>query len=175
MVRGLVAVLLMSTLLLRSAPCFADCSSDSECKGDRICVDGACRSPDAGRADARPPKVKKRFVSPGLFYGGIVVAALTPIALAVALYSNFEKSTCEGDARFRAFGTSQAPNYDSCSSYGPTIAASLVVAGITAVSGTVMIVLGAKREPVTKQPDAAFRVAPWAEQGGGGMSLRWRF
>ncbi|MGH7284385.1 MAG: hypothetical protein ACRELY_22895, partial [Polyangiaceae bacterium] len=50
-------------ITMRSLPAYAGCEADTECKGDRVCVDGTCREP-GGAADSKPPKVRKKFVTP---------------------------------------------------------------------------------------------------------------
>ena len=156
-----------------SLPAYGACSADAECKGDRICVAGECQDPNG--PSERPHKVRKRFVRPGLFYGGIVVAALTPIALGVAFFSSVQKTGCENDARVRAFGTNAPADDSSCSSYNPAIITGFFAAGVFAIVGTTMIVLGAEREPVEPSPESRLKIIPWTQRDGGGMSLRLSF
>lgn len=42
-------------LLLVACPVYAQCSKDTDCKGDRICVKGACTSPEVAPAKASSP------------------------------------------------------------------------------------------------------------------------
>lgn len=174
----LVAVLSVVVLLLTSMvrPVLA-CDADADCKGDRICADGECHDPSAVvERPAKPPKVKKRFVRPGLFYSGIVVAAMTPVALIVAAVASLDQTGCENDARVDAFGRGDVTANDAhCSSYNGTIMAGIVGALVFGIVGTVMIVAGAKRVPIDQPDDAKLKIVPWSERNAGGAALRLRF
>ena len=172
---GMAALTLASTLALSSVA-RADCAVDTDCKGDRICVEGACQAPGTGPGQSRPPKVRRRFVNPALFYGGVVVAALTPIAIFVALAADIQKQSCENEAFVQSFGGAQGRLDDShCSNYDPTIAAAAIAAVVFGISGTVMIVTGAKREPIDPPQEAKLQVVPWSDRNGGGAVLRFSF
>lgn len=53
MLKHLIA---MTTLTLLSAPAFAQCTKDTDCKGDRICVQGTCTAPSTSASPATAPK-----------------------------------------------------------------------------------------------------------------------
>ncbi|MEO8797960.1 MAG: hypothetical protein ABI551_08755 [Polyangiaceae bacterium] len=168
-------VVLLLTSVTRSA--FA-CDADADCKGDRICADGECHEPSVViERPAKPPKVKKRFVRPGLFYGGIVVAAMTPIAIFVAAIAALDQTGCESEARDDAFARSDVTADDAhCSNYNGTIMAGVGGVLVFGIVGTVMIVAGAKRVPIDQpDDDAKLKLVPWSEKNAGGAALRFRF
>jgi hypothetical protein len=125
----------------------AQCTMDTECKGDRVCDGGSCvapksgaataarptsqpaqtqPTPDAGAAepaDTKPAQPKMRRHSRGMMAGGIVMVSLAPVALLVAGFAGLGKIACGLD------------DYDrsrTCSGYDPVIYGSL--AGALAVT-----------------------------------------
>ncbi len=48
-------IIAMSSLMLLSAPAFAQCTKDTDCKGDRICVEGTCTAPSTTASPATAP------------------------------------------------------------------------------------------------------------------------
>ena len=57
MSKSLLVVLILAGVLAPSADAFAQCTKDTDCKGDRVCVAGSCAAPTAGAAfggDSRP-------------------------------------------------------------------------------------------------------------------------
>lgn len=69
-------VLCLSALFLMASPrlAFAGCEKDTDCKGDRVCEQGACAEPTAASAPASSPVaagVQLRTLGPELYgYGG---------------------------------------------------------------------------------------------------------
>jgi hypothetical protein len=139
-------VLALAVLFSRSVR--AECSKDTDCKGDRICDAGQCTAAPAPTSDGptaerdrffdedeneneneRPAKVKKRIGKPGLMIGGIVLASAAPVVLAVGVVTTPQcgDATCGMGNRLLAFGL---------------ISLGMVGAAVP------MIVIGAKRVPV---------------------------
>src|SRR5687768_10320882 len=119
--RGL-GVMVAALALLLSGVARAECSKDTDCKGDRICDAGQCTaaapasaSDDTGRERERffdedenekPAKVKKRIGKPGLMVGGIVLAAAAPVVLVVGVATtpSCADPPCGFGNRMLAFG-----------------------------------------------------------------------
>jgi hypothetical protein len=102
-----------------------------------------------------------------MMVGGIVMTALAPVALLVAAAANNEQTYCElgiGDFDDDAFGVDD--NVDSCDDYDKTIYGGLISAAVLAGVGIPLIVIGAKKEPVTA------RIMPWATAKSAGFGLR---
>jgi hypothetical protein len=164
----------------------AQCTMDTECKGDRVCDAGSCvapksgatttprptsepaqsqPAPDAGTAepvDTRPAQPKMRRHSTGMMAGGIVMVSLAPVALIVAGFAGLGKALCGVD------------DYDSsrtCSGYDPVIYGSLAGAFVLVGAGVPLLVIGAKKEPVDDS-DATATISPWATPTSGGLSIR---
>ncbi len=68
---GVVAVVAVQLWVVNDS--VAQCTMDTQCKGDRICEDGRCRYPDRSRSRAAP--VKKAPVGDGWFRGAWVLGA----------------------------------------------------------------------------------------------------
>jgi hypothetical protein len=122
----------------------AECSKDTDCKGDRICDGGQCTALPAAARESRAaererffdedetsekPKVKKRIGNRGLMIGGIVLASAAPVVLGVGVATTPRcgDSACDFGTRLLAFG--------------------LVSLGMVGAA-VPMIVIGAKRVPV---------------------------
>ena len=164
-------------VLLLSSVAQAQCTKDTDCKGNRICDAGVCTTaptqagvPDA--APAAPPAqvvvlapqappsapVKGERHSTAMMVGGIVMVSFAPIALITSAIANVEKSGCEDGI--------YGPIKD-CDKYDPTIYGGLIAAGALVAVGIPLIVIGANREPVSTAI-----VTPWATLHGGGLGLR---
>src|SRR5438128_203330 len=59
--RHLLRVLLAASALAAPGAAYADCTKDTDCKGDRICERGACVSPSER---AQPPPPQPEYVPP---------------------------------------------------------------------------------------------------------------
>jgi hypothetical protein len=84
-VRSVFALVVVA--ILAPAVAHAQCSTDMDCKGDRICVNGACRSPATAPPTAAPGAPQNVFADPGWSQGaGILgfVAAGGTLLLAIA-------------------------------------------------------------------------------------------
>lgn len=139
--RRAFGVALVGVAMFVSGVARAQCSKDTDCKGDRICNDGRCTAPSesAGQSPAtqqpqlleqatEKPKVKKRIGNPGLMVGGIVLASAAPIVLAVGIVTTpCDASRCDFGSRFATFGL---------------VSLAMIGAAIP------MIIVGAKRVPV---------------------------
>jgi hypothetical protein len=196
MARGhhILALLGGGAAIFATSLAHAQCTMDTECKGDRVCDGGSCVAPNAAAAAARPlraapaptegapadargenavaaeaapPKPaqpKMQRHSTGMMAGGIVMVSLAPVALLVAGLSGLGKALCRVD------------DYDSertCSGYDPVIYSSLAGAFVLVGVGVPLLVIGAKKEPVDASAASAI-IAPWATPTSGGLSLRLR-
>lgn len=163
----------------------AACGTDNDCKGDRICEDGACVDPptsgqltlkgSAGEqpappasvpapvpmvSEAPPPKMVRH--STGMMVGGIVMVSLAPIAFLVAAAGSIGNSLCDIDSG----GSSST--YSSCHDNDALITGSVIV-GLGLVAGGIpMIVIGGHKEPA--EPEA--RIQPWATRSAAGLALQ---
>ena len=184
-------------LLFQTEGAWAQCTMDTECKGDRICESGQCVSPPptaaapvapaeaprpapaAAPAPAAPeyqpygfpPPPPKRH-SKGMMAAGIVLTSLTPVALLFTLMAAGSKASC-GRNNDDATAYQEEAGYDAighrdCSVYDPALYGSLVSATVLLGVGIPMIVIGAKREPA--RPAAA--VTPWVAPSTAGLALR---
>lgn len=146
-----VGVLLIAVVVSFAGVARAECTKDTDCKGDRICDAGQCTAAPASAAPAiaaaaeqepverehffeeqeseRPARVKKRIGNPGLMVGGIVLAAAAPVVLAVGVVTNPDCAD------------------PPCGIGGRVALFSLIALGMVG-AGVPMIVIGAKRVPV---------------------------
>jgi hypothetical protein len=163
-----------SALTARDA--VAECTKDIECKGDRICVAGACTAPSAeGAAPVPPPaadapqpeKAVTKRRSQALLVTGIVSMSLTPVALGAALFASFEKNMC-ADGFGDLPGTSQGPR--DCSRHDPAIYGGLLAATGLLGGGLAMLLVGVQRVPV-EPASTAVRLMPWLSRSSGGVSF----
>jgi hypothetical protein len=119
-----LSVLAAVGVLFVSQRAFAECTMDTDCKGDRICEQGVCVSPTnatpapaAPAAPAAPPPVavsapaataaprpalpedppvpRMERHSKAMMTGGIVMVSVAPLALLVAGISALEQDLCE--------------------------------------------------------------------------------
>jgi len=168
----------------------AQCTMDTDCKGDRICENGACVSPPvvAGGAapsnvvGTRPPATATPYVAPrstkvvdtrppmqrhstGMMAGGIVMVSFVPVSLLVVMVASIQQSVCEHDTYSSTSGTLM--DRTDCGRYDPTIYGGLFTGAALLGIGIPLIVIGGKKEPV-----GTARVAPWASPHGAGLGLR---
>jgi hypothetical protein len=171
----------------------AQCSMDTECKGDRVCEEGTCVAPHptpatstapvatpaasapapvtSAPAEAAPPPrstqvvdVRRKRHSTGMMAGGIVMVSFVPIALLAAWIADIQQNQCEiGYGLF----ASESTHGTNCDRYDPTIYGGLISAAVLLGAGVPMIIIGGKKEPA---PTA--KLAPWASPQAAGLSLR---
>jgi hypothetical protein len=166
--RSLLAVTVAASVALWSSFARAQCTKDTECKGERICNQGVCQTALAAQPLVAParastavaPAARARRRSTGLMVGGIVLASLGTASLATALGLTIAQVSCDDDAeraRCRAFDTA---------------ALATLLAGFGATSiGIPLIVYGAKKLPLE---GASAALAPWLTPSAAGLSLRLR-
>lgn len=182
--------------LLLSSTAHAQCSKDTDCKGDRVCESGVCKEAPPSAAPAAPaaqpvaaapvaaapapaaapqvqyvqvpaqPPPKGERHSTGMMAGGIVMVSFVPVALLASLIASAEKSSCEMSEDVTV-GSSLNSAYQ-CDRYDKTIYGGLIAAAALAGIGIPLIVIGGKREPVRQ----VAIVQPWATPEGGGLGLR---
>ena len=181
--RGLSAVLVALTMTATATVARAQCATDQECKGERICEAGQCVAPPVGAApavaaptatpapgpakaaidrerffeepaDDKPRKVKKRIGNPGLMIGGIVLASAAPIVLVAGVAT----SSCSYDDG----GHSRCDVGNRVLAFG-LISLAMIGAAVP------MIVIGAKRVPVRQ-----VALGPLLAPGLSGLQLQLR-
>ena len=94
-----------------------------------------------------------------MMVGGIIMTSLAPVALLVAAAANNEQTSCE-------LGLIVGDNTGRCDDYDTRIYGGLVLGVALAGAGIPLIVIGAKKEPVTA------RLTPWATAKSAGLGLR---
>jgi hypothetical protein len=163
--RVALAFTVLASASLWSTPGRAQCTEDSDCKGDRVCNVGRCQAaapvvavaPASGSA-----KAAYRRRSTGLMIGGIVMASLGTASLATALGLSLAQIGCNDDdvedrERCRAFDTA-------------ALATLLGGFGLTS-AGVPMLVYGGKKLPLES---AGATFSPWLSPNAAGLSLRVR-
>ena len=180
----LTGVSVAVALCLSSSLARAQCTMDTECKGDRVCEEGKCVapaavSPPAPSAAARPAappvsappaapvaalppapaptpeKPEMRRHSTGMMVGGIVMTSMAPLALFTAAIYGLANAVCDHD----------------CEAYETTAKLSLISAVVLAGVGIPMIVVGAEKVPV-ESGSATARIGPWATPHAAGLGFR---
>lgn len=166
--RSLLTATVAASFALWSGAARAQCTKDTECKGDRICNQGVCQTAPLAqplaapaRASAIAPAARARRRSTGLMVGGIVLTSLGTASLATALGLTIAEVSCDDAADERA----------RCRAFD-TAALATLLAGFGATSiGIPLIVYGAKKLPV--EPVSA-TLAPWLTPNTAGLSVRLR-
>ena len=188
-VLGGVATLLATSLAQ------AQCSKDTDCKGERVCDAGSCVAPAAPAAPAATPA--PAAAPPGSADAAQPLAeantpAIVPPTQAPALQPKMQRHSkgmmvggivmvslapvALAVAGFSALGKSLCGIDDldrnrSCDDYDPAIYGSLVSALVLAGVGVPLIVIGATKEPVDPSGLNA-TLAPWATPTAAGLGLR---
>ncbi len=187
--------------LLATSLAQAQCSKDTDCKGDRVCDGGSCvtAAPPAAAApvatppataapltpepalaapavvpplDLTPPPPKMQRHSKGMMVGGIVMVSLTPVALLVASVAALGKGVCGIDNYDRTDSNGNTVyGHSDCSGYNPAIYGALGTALVLAGVGIPLIVIGASKEPVNPSAPTA-TLSPWATPTSAGLGLR---
>jgi hypothetical protein len=181
-----------ASCLLFASLSHAQCAMDTDCKGDRVCEEGACVAPKTppatpaapapapgaptaapplasgtngaattplAPAPGAPPEMQRHSV--GMMAGGIVMLALVPIALLVALNADSDRRACLGE---NLFSSSVGTN---CGRFDATIYGGLITAAALTGAGIPLYAIGSKKEPV-----GTALISPWATRSGGGLALR---
>jgi hypothetical protein len=196
-----IASIVFAVGLLVSRDALAECTKDNECKGERICVDGACvdppsRMPVATSAPAEaaeparvaaapsvpvergadtPPAPLTERRSQALFVAGIVTMALTPVAALVAVNGVLEKEHCQN---VQEMNVDMPPTLhfptQNCSAYDGRIYGGAIAAVALFGGGLAMLLYGAKRVPVETK-SSAMSFVPWTTGSATGLELKARF
>ena len=157
--RGALAFTVLASVSLWSATGRAQCTKDTECKGDRVCNAGTCQAAAVVvRAPAAPSTPAYRRRSSGLMIGGIVMTSLGTASLATALGLTLAQIDCDDDeerARCQAFDTA-------------ALATLLGGFGLTS-AGVPMMLYGGKKVPVAPAGGAA--IVPWLTPNAAGLRL----
>jgi hypothetical protein len=167
-------------VLLVTSLSSAQCSKDTECKGERICEAGQCVAPSpsappaavsaAPPAPAAPLRAaplvhqapKTQHHSQIMLVSGVVLVSLAPVGLFVATMTNLFYAECRN--------SSYALN-PRCDTHTTITMGALVGGFACAVVGVPLIAIGGKREPVGAAPATA-TIAPWATPQAAGLGLR---
>jgi predicted benzoate:H+ symporter BenE len=91
---------------------------------------------------------------------GIVLVAVSPVALLVAGIAGFGKALCQIDNDHPA----------SCRDYDPALYGSLIATAVLVGVGVPLLVIGARKEPAS--PALRGTIQPWASSRGAGLALR---
>lgn len=180
---GFWAGLLAASVVLTSGVGRAQCTKDTDCKGERICEAGQCTAPAVApkppvatasvtpeqppqnqgertrffddEREGKPRRIKKRIKNPALLAGGITSASL---GLGLLVYGVLASAQCN------AGDLSPPPD---CSSENRRLR-DFALMGVALIGvGVPLIVIGAKREPV---PTLA--LGPWVSPQHGGLQLQ---
>lgn len=178
-------------LLLGTTLAHAQCTMDTECKGDRVCDAGQCVSPPSANAPLveqpygseapavapapAPPPVEERPIikqdttrrSKPLMVGGIITTATAPVSGIIAYYFFLKQSLCNIDNKYPDINP-----YEDCSKYDTPLYVALgTLVGAIAI-GVPMIVIGAKSVPVDPAATQEAAIGPWVTPTSAGLSLR---
>lgn len=186
-------------LLLGTTRAHAQCTMDTECKGDRVCDAGQCVSPPSATApmveqpsgsavraraptyvlplaEEKPIRMETTRRSKPLMVGGIVTTALAPGALLLAYITLLQKSMCvidNTDYSSSSYSSEKARAEQICGDrYDTRMFASLGAAAVFVIVGVPMIVIGAKSVPVNPTATQEAAIGPWVTPTAAGLSLR---
>jgi hypothetical protein len=174
-----IGTLILLCVLFGARSAHAECTKDTECKGDRVCEAGSCVAPPPGSAPApaQEPaaapapapapapvapaapvpapaapvetKPKTKRYSPGMMVAGIFLVSGGPIVLLLGIASNCSVPGCESNAQ----------------------GVGLTVAGLGMIGlGVPLIVMGSQRVPDESTAPRA-TLSPWVNQNGAGANL----
>lgn len=194
--------LLAATFCLVTATAHAQCTKDTDCKGDRVCDAGKCvagpppaATPPAGTeaSPAAPPSPEAVPPAPPAAAAPAPAAPAAPAPIPVVIVPQAEEKKPEmkrHSPAMMAVGivmVAAAPivfvtalmedanciSVDGrCDDSGVTTAA-LTITGIGLIGcGIPLIIIGAKREPVNGQPAPAARLMPWVSPNSAGATVR---
>lgn len=175
----------------------AECTKDTDCKGDRVCEAGSCVSgaatpaappagaatpggraaaPEAGAVTGNPTPITPTEPTPAeptppkmhRHSTGMMVGGIVMVSFApIALLVAGTAAVGRGLCGIDTGGESSS----SCNGYEPFIYGGLLSALALAGAGVPLIVIGAAKEPVDPSSLNA-SIAPWATQTSAGLSLR---
>lgn len=179
-----------------SVPALAQCTKDTECKGDRVCEDGKCVAPSGAASAAAPSAAapEPSAAPPVADAEPAPLSAADPVAPVVApppvvkpkLQRHSTGMMVGGivmvalapaalvvsgftaliKVACRADDTRSRRHCDD--SYDPVIYGALLSSVVLVGVGVPLLVVGAKREPVP----ATATLSPFLTPGGGGLGLR---
>lgn len=148
----------------------AQCTMDTDCKGDRVCVEGTCQTPEpvivVGEKEPAPAEAPKgERKSPGVFGTGIALTVTGGLALTAGTV-------------FLVLGIGGRDQ-------GGMIMGGAIAAGsgtLILPAGIIMTVVGGERQPLEKKvgetasmieeaPGATMTFAPWVVPTGGGATV----
>jgi hypothetical protein len=162
--RSALAVTVLASVWLWSTAGQAQCSKDTECKGDRVCNGGVCQAALPVVAAPPPPAPSaslRRRRSTGLMVSGIVMTSLGTASLATALGLSLARIGCKDDVERR----------DECEAFDTAALATLLGGFALTSAGVPMLIYGAKKVPV--EPEGA-TISPWLTPSAAGLSVRLR-
>jgi hypothetical protein len=144
---------LVAALVTTAAAARADCTKDTDCKGDRVCNAGACVAPTASSAATSSEAAPAPRQSTALFAGGLAMSIAGGAAVVV--------------------GGSMVVLSMNADSYNHAIllpgGAVTGIGGILCVAaGIPMAIIGGQRETPSRPATA---LAPWMTTHGGGLAL----
>jgi hypothetical protein len=182
------------SLLSVSSLSHAQCTKDTDCKGDRVCEAGSCVAPaaplpvappppqataplpesePASRPDlvgAAPPPPPAREPDPPKMQRhskGMMVGGIVMTSMApVALFVAMIANLQQTACEGGELFSDRSFD-DDCERYDKTIYGGLIVAAGLVGAGIPMIVIGGKKEPV-----GTASISPWVTPQGGGVGLR---
>jgi hypothetical protein len=172
----------------------AQCSKDTDCKGDRVCDGGSCVAPaPAAVAPAATPPAPGATAEPEEVPPGPAAPPSLPTSTSVTpsppKMQRHSKGMMVGGivmvsltpvalavAGFSALGKGLCGIDDldhnrSCDGYDPVIYGSLLSALVLAGVGIPLIIIGATKEPVDSSSPSA-TLTPWATPTSAGVGLR---
>jgi hypothetical protein len=180
--------LVVAAAISTSAFARADCSKDTDCKGDRVCNAGVCVEGAPSTAPAAPPPVatapavivmpaapqsqmasrKTRNAGIGLFIAGLVMDAA-----GTALYVGGKTSSCKQETPFgytsSSFIAMHGSSYPPCSTVWKVGIGFWIAGALATGTGIALWAVGGAQEPVpAPTATAKLRILPYADLGPSG-------
>ena len=183
--------------LFYASSAFAQCSMDTDCKGDRVCEAGSCVAPAlppppappsgaaepvaAAPAPAAAPPPPSYSVPPGTVEDtrpkmqrhstGMMAGGIVMVSFVpIALLAALvanSEQTSCENGYYFSLDGSTTGRGVNCDRFDATIYGGLLSAAALAGVGIPLIVIGGKKEPV-----GTAQLAPWATPHGAGLGLR---
>jgi hypothetical protein len=189
-----VGLLGVGSVLFWSSVAEAQCTKDTDCKGNRICEAGVCTDAAGGAPApepappapapvgapapvAAPPPASAPVTAPApqappptpakgeRHSTGMMVGGIVLVSLApIALITSLTANIQKSNCEL---GEAYLDGFGNCDQYDATIYGGLIAAGAFTAIGIPLIIIGARREPAQTAT-----VTPWATPHGGGLGLR---